>query len=357
MKYILLVCSFLVFIGKPAKALDLSRFVDEAALATLGDEAKEDQNIEESPVPEADEGPQVVDFEVDNQADIIFGAENETKEAKVNPKATLTENFSENNEKPVISKKKSSKGQASEQTSAKEAGSWVGKLLSEDVTPGKKNKSALDDLMSETKASNFNTRSNAAVFDISGVMLRMNLAQADDALKRRGYKRISQKLEIPNFIKWRNEEVCRGSGVVGYERLAACVSQKAKKDNYEYVETAKYAKFDTKESMEIHLTSTFTNNKIYKIIYRSEAALIRGSSQKAAYLRNLKIFDFWRRINQKYGAPDNRDDAIWGMGGNRPYMQAQTGLLVLEDPVFRELDYTRMSREDMRIMSTDMFTF
>lgn len=202
-----------------------------------------------------------------------------------------------------------------------------------------------------------NTRSNASVFDISGIMLRMNLAQAEKAMMTRGFKLISQKMEIPNFIKWRNEEKCRGNGVVGYERLMNCVVEIAKKNNHQYVETAKFSKFPTKEEIEIKLTSNFTGNKIYHVKYKSMSGRVVGSGAKAAYLRNIKVFDFWKKINQKYGAPDNKDEITWGLGGNKPYMKASTGFLLLEDPMLRELDYTRMSREDQRFMNTDLYSF
>lgn len=45
------------------------------------------------------------------------------------------------------------------------------------------------------------------------------------------------------------------------------------------------------------------------------------------------------------------------MGGNKPYLKAKTGFLLLEDPMLRELDYTRMSREDQRYMNTDLYSF
>lgn len=207
------------------------------------------------------------------------------------------------------------------------------------------------------KAKRRNQRSNASVFDISGAMLRMSFRQIDDTLTRRGFRRSMQKMDIPNFIRWRNEDKCRAAGVVGYERLENCVIKIAQRDKHQYVETASYIKYDTKESIEVRFTSNFTNNKAYKISYKSEAANITGTSQKANYLRNIKVYDFWKKINQKYGNPDNRDDVIWGLGGNKPYLQAATGRLVLEDPMLRELDYTRMSREDQRFMNTDLYSF
>ena len=131
---------------------------------------------------------------------------------------------------------------------------------------------------------NGNRRSNASVFDISGIMLRMNLPQAEATMAKRGFKKVSQKFEIPNFIKWRFEEQCRNAGVVGYERLASCVVKAAKENNHQYVESEKFVKYDTQEEISISLTSNFTNNKIYKIVYKSMSARkIQGSSQKVQY--------------------------------------------------------------------------
>mgnify|MGYP005767681789 FL=1 len=239
-------------------------------------------------------------------------------------------------------------------------GTWINKLKSPlkaqtESGPSLSSDANLESLVEKSRRAN--RRSNASVFDISGAMLRMTFRQIDETLTRRGYKRIMQKMDIPNFIRWRNEDKCRASGVIGYERLANCVVKIAKRDKHEYVVRAGYAKYDTKESIEVSFTSNFTNNKAYKIFYKSEAANIRGNSQKAIYLRNIKVYDFWKKINQKYGNPDNRDDVVWGLGGNNPYLQAATGRLLLEDPMLRELDYTRMSREDQRFMNTDLYSF
>ena len=250
-------------------------------------------------------------------------------------------------------------------------GTWVDKLTSSVTSSLNKEPAAeeeepsnnpeigggetLDGMVKKSKASV--KRSNASVFDISGIMLRMNLTQVEKAMLSHGFKKISQKLEIPNFIKWRNEEKCRGNGVVGFERLNNCVVEISKKANHQYVETAKYANFKTKEEITVNFTSNFTNNKVYRVMYKSISPRVTGSGQKAQYLRNIKVYDFWRRINQKYGAPDNKDEVTWGLGGNSPYLKASTGFLVLEDPMLRELDFTRMSREDQRFLHTDLYNF
>ncbi len=200
-------------------------------------------------------------------------------------------------------------------------------------------------------------RSNASVFDISGIMLRMTSKQAEEAMKRRGYQKTSEKLDIPNFIRWRFEESCRNQGVIGFERIGSCVVQMAKKNNYQYVQQMSFNNFRTKETVDVFLTSNFTGNKVYRIMYQTEAANIKGSGAKADYLRNIKIYDFWKKINQKYGEPDNKEQVTWGLGENKPMMQASTGKLTLADPMLLELDYTRMSREDQKFMNTAVYTF
>ena len=284
--------------------------------------------------------PQVVSSAKRTLAD----KDNGDNKVKLNTRKSLTDNLKENSD---------------DTGSDDDVQTWIGSgynALKELAGKKSENKNnPLSNMLEESKGSN--RRSNVSVFDISGVMLRMTYKQAEEALSKRGYKKISQKMDIPNFIKWRNEETCRNNGVVGYERLNNCVIQLARKSNHEYISQAEFNKFDTKESVNIYLTSTFTGNKIYKVTYRTEAANIKGNSPKSIYLRNIKVYDFWKKINQKYGVPDNKQDVIWGLGGNKPYMKAITGSLLLEDTMLRELDYTRMSREDQRFMNTDIYTF
>lgn len=245
-------------------------------------------------------------------------------------------------------------------------GTWVEKLAtsnplsiltSSDSNTERKAESPLEELVKGARNKDEKGKSNAAVFDISGIMLRMNLPQVERTLQNRGFRKINAKFQIPNFIKWRNEETCRNQGVVGYERLEACVIAKAKQDNHQYLQYLKYAKFDSKEEIEVYFTSNFTENKVYKIVYDSRIADITGNSPKAVYIRNIKVYDFWKKMNQKYGNPDNKTNVTWGLGGNKPYLKAATGHLLLEDPMFREMDYTRMSREDQRFINSDFYNF
>ena len=241
---------------------------------------------------------------------------------------------------------------ASEQDEENENTTWLNNLVSK---VAEKSSQAFSN--DKNNAVIQTKRSNASVFDIAGVMLRMDRLQVIDALQKRGYKQISEHMEIPNFIRWRYEEQCRNQGIIGFERISNCVYLLAKKNNYLYAQEIKFSNFYTKENMDIFLTSNFTGNKVYRIMYETEAANIVGSGAKADYLRNLKVFDFWKKINQKYGEPDNKEQITWGLGDKKPSLKAATGKLLLEDPMLLELDYTRMSREDKKFMNTAVYTF
>ncbi len=280
-------------------------------------------------------------------------SENAADNKKINPDQSLTESFQPEEKKSALP--------------IKVEGTWVDKLKNTNPLAPLKNVTSQSDVgdngnislegMVKSRRKGKKRRSNASVFDISGLMLRMKVPQIEEIMQNRGFRKMYEKLEIPNFIRWRNEEKCRNDGVIGYERLDACVVERAKKDNHQYVDTIKFSKFDSQEEIEVRFTSNFTENKAYKITYKSLTPRIIGNSPKAMYLRNIKIYDFWKKINQKYGAPDNKDEITWGLGGNKPFLKANTGFLNLEDPMFRELDYTRMSREDQRFINSDFYNF
>lgn len=233
---------------------------------------------------------------------------------------------------------------------AEDNGTWIDNLVSKVAQKGSQALSSEQEVVPVK-------RSNASVFDIAGIMLRMDRQQVEDAMKKRGYQKIYEHLDIPNFIRWRYEDRCRRENVVGYERIMSCVHKLAEQNNYQYVQEMKFSNFQTQEGIDLYLTSNFTGNKVYRIMYETEAANVTGSGPKAEYLRNMKVFDFWKKINQKYGQPDNKDEVSWGLGEKKPYLRAKTGKLLLEDPMLLELDYTRMSREDKKFMNTSVYTF
>ena len=266
-----------------------------------------------------------------------------TEEPRVNTSQSLTKNLKNNAPDEI------------QDFETPQSGNWLHQLI--DTASQKVGFGGRDDEKPSANLAPSAPHANASVFNIAGVMLRMSYEQAEQALLQRGYRKTTQKMDIPNFIRWRGEDMCRNQGVIGYERLENCVIKLAKEGGYQFISEAQFNKYDTQETVHVYLTSSFSGNKIYKITYQSEAANVTGNSAKARYLRNIKVYDFWKKINQKYGAPDNKEDVIWGLGGNQAYMKGETGRLLLEDPLLRELDFTRMSREDQRFMNTDVYTF
>ena len=133
-------------------------------------------------------------------------------------------NEAENKEKPSTSLFSSLKNDKKEDKTteidpdANANESWVKSLFKY----GKKVISNSDeqlDLVNETESKETETiieqqKSNAAYFDISNVRLRMTPKEVEEILKKQGYRKISENLEIPNFIEWRSEELCRINGIV-----------------------------------------------------------------------------------------------------------------------------------------------
>lgn len=200
-------------------------------------------------------------------------------------------------------------------------------------------------------------RKNAAHFDISGIKLRMTPEEVGKVLEAQGYKRIVQNMEIPNFIKWRSEELCRQHGVIGFERLNACATRVAVENGYNFIERETYNRYATKESIDVYYSSSFTGNLAHRIFYKSSVPLSDSKASNNVYINNLKIYDFWKRIDLKYGPPDNTSEIKWGLGGKKPYMKAKTGYLELADPLLKNLDMARMFNEDTRLANTNYYTF
>ena len=202
-----------------------------------------------------------------------------------------------------------------------------------------------------------NRRSNAALLDISQIKLRMTPQEVEQILKAQGYIRTNQEMRIPNFIRWRAEELCRIHGIVGFERLKACARDVAQTNGFEYIAFEIYKRHSTRETISVLYTSTFTNNLAHHIYYESDLPMSVSRASQYVYINNLKIYDFWRRIDLRYGKPDNTSEVKWGLGGKKPFLKASTGRLELSDPVLKELDAARMLNEDARLTNVPYYNF
>ncbi len=279
------------------------------------------------------------------------GAQNSQKQknkSAVDISESLTDNLS-----------KSEKKKETQNTESEESESWLKSLISKGTSEifNEQNEKEKEADAKRIEHVLQNRRSNAAYFDISNVKLRMSPKEIEDTLTAQGYRKIQEKLEIPNFIKWRSEELCRLHGVIGFERLNACATMVAKENGFQFIEHQTYNRYITRESIEVYFTSTFTDNLAHRIFYKSSIPFNDSKASKNIYLNNIKIFDFWRRVDLKYGKPDNETEVKWGLGGKKPYLRASTGQLELADPLLKDLDTARMLNEDTRFANTQYYTF
>jgi hypothetical protein len=151
--------------------------------------------------------------------------------------------------------------------------------------------------------------------------------------------------------------LCRIHGVVGFERLKVCAHALDKENGFEYISHETYNRYTTRETLDILYTSTFTDNLSHEIHYKSDLPLFASKASQHVYINNLKIYDFWKQVDAKYGPPDNATEVKWGLGGKKPYMTASTGNLDLIDPILKNLDISRMMHEDTTISNMPYYNF
>ena len=117
-----------------------------------------------------------VNFDADTKVPIFNQPSQNKNELKVNTRQSLTDNIRKNAPEEI-----------QEEQSQSGTTSWVGQLISsakENFQNSESKTNPLADMLEQSQVQN--RRSNASVFDISGVMLRMSYKQAEEALTKRG---------------------------------------------------------------------------------------------------------------------------------------------------------------------------
>ena len=198
---------------------------------------------------------------------------------------------------------------------------------------------------------------NAAVFDIAGIMLKMNTSKVKEIAKKNGFALSKLNKKIPQFLEWKYDAQCKARGVVGFENVAMCILERAKQSKKHYINMMEFNKYTAKETLKVYFTSLYTKNRVYKIEYSSIGDVSLGSSSKSVYQRHDRIRNFWVRIYKKYGAPDDEREMLWSEGYGKPYLKAASGKIVLEYPDMSYKDSVKMLDVDRRMLDANIFTF
>ncbi len=219
------------------------------------------------------------------------------------------------------------------------------KSLISDINPfdDKKDSPALKIEEENKKESKITYKTDVSSFDIAGIMLGMTVKQALNSAKRNGYEVASSNEFIPQFMKWRFEYDCKKQGVVGFENIEYCINEAAEKNKAKFTSKIYFTNTKTKEKLAVDFTSNFTGNLVYKIAYRDLTEAYFSAHRKDSYLRNLWFKNFWVKINQKYGAPDDKNIILWSAGQGKAYLYAGTGRMLLADPRLQGKDYMEMA--------------
>lgn len=203
----------------------------------------------------------------------------------------------------------------------------------------------------------YKTPEEVLAFDISGLKLGMKLDIALFKAKEKGFVPTHIENEIPQFMVWKYDSECKRQGFTLLSDVNACKQSKAKKDDLIYTSAIDLENPVTREKLHLFFTSKYTDNKIYKIKYKTFQDKSAGISKKSIYKQQDKNRNFWIRVLKKYGSPDNHDDQTWGKGTGYPYLKAETGFLTLEDPRISYMDSKKMMLVDKNMENSNMYSF
>ncbi|MGD9637766.1 MAG: hypothetical protein AB7U85_01745 [Alphaproteobacteria bacterium] len=186
-------------------------------------------------------------------------------------------------------------------------------------------------------------------FNVAGIKLGMPLRSVLRIAQDNNYEIAKELNEIPNFAKWQYELACKNDGNYLFEGIQECVKQAAKQRKTYFTEKLILTKKASNEKIEVMFTSNFTGNLVKKISYFVQEDPTLGYGPKAKYIREQWVNDFWKRIDMKYGSPDDKERVTWGLGENEPSLNVSTGKIVLSDPKLPQKDYALMYKADKGI--------
>lgn len=278
---------------------------------------------------------------------------------------TKAEEPKEQNQRPIY-KPETDSDQAFAQTNPAEGETTENQMLPKPKVP--KGVAIDDDQAIASKGWDYNpgdyeykprykTPEEVLAFDISGLKLGMKLDVALLNAKEKGFTPTHIEKEIPQFMVWKYDSECKQQGFTLLSDVNTCKQNKAETDDITYTSTVDLENPVTKEKLHLFFTSKYTDNKIYKVKYETYQDKSAGISKKSIYKQQDKNRNFWIRVLKKYGSPDNHDDQTWGKGVGYPYLKAETGLLILEDPRISYMDSKKMMLVDKNMENSNMYSF
>jgi len=199
-------------------------------------------------------------------------------------------------------------------------------------------------------------------FDISGFELGMTPDEAVDMAQERGYGIIRVEHGIPLHRTSYYEHNCRGEGIYRPEAIQTCIIEQAQADDVYYISSMTLARPSSAEKMQLLFSTPATDNVIYKIYYENEGDNSLNFTQRNLAKKLNRRDAFWRLVYEAYGAPDDRENMIWG-DAQTAYLQASmqgsnyNAYLVMEDRTVSDSDYIDATEQREDLHYKQPFTF
>jgi len=213
---------------------------------------------------------------------------------------------------------------------------------------------SLTDLFGETQ--------DVRAFDVSGFELGMTPSEAAEVAQNNGYAITRVEHGIPLHRTSLYEHRCRQAQVRRTRDLQDCIIDQAQTDEVYYISSMTLEKPSTAEKMQILFSSQATDNVSYKIYYENEGDNSLGFTRKNLAKKIRRRDAFWKLIYDTYGAPDDRENMIWGDPQGAYMRVAMQGsnynaYIILEDHEPKDQDRfdADEQKEDLRYKHT--FTF
>jgi len=220
--------------------------------------------------------------------------------------------------------------------------------------PNEKMPASLMDLFGKTQ--------DVRAFDVSGFELGMTPAEVIEVAQDQKYAIVRVEHGIPLHRTSLYEHRCRLAQVHRPQELQSCIIDQAKEDEVYYISSMTLEKPSTAEKMQILFSSMATDNTVYKIYYENEGDNSLNFTRKNLAKKIRRRDAFWKLIYDTYGAPDDRENMIWGDPQTAYMRVAMQGsnynaYIILEDHEPNDQDYIDATdqKEDLHYKHT--FTF
>lgn len=158
-------------------------------------------------------------------------------------------------------------------------------------------------------------------FEVAGFYLGQTPTDVIQVAKEKGFVITKTQDKLPIYFTAYFTHLCTNQGTTRPHELRDCVRQLGALNEATYIAEMWLERFTTGETVQILFTSPATDNYAYKIYYKNKGDNSLGTTRMDLAAKFRRKNQFWTKMFETYGLPDNADKYIWG-NPQKAYMQA-----------------------------------